>query len=133
MSHRQSCRCQIFENKRISLPILAIHTLLIQIEKKLPYHDEFQALEWKFTGELINKFIFHVKIIIDPPSQIQKKLHIFMKCTFSSLLRVLKDYINHNYVITIEMCNEDEYNKLDVEYVEKDVKIVEIHPMYRKL
>lgn len=132
MGHIKYCQCSIFQKRWISLPILVIHSMIMQIEEKLSDYDEFIALEWKFSGALLNQFTFHIKITIDPPSQMQKKLYLYTECTFSSLFRILKDYINHNYLIRMEMCNVEDYNELKADYFEKDLKIVEVYPTLKK-
>lgn len=128
MPHAKYCQCSIFKHKNISLVILAIHAILAEIEQSLPYFEDFDILEKKFSGPLLDKFIFHVKVIIDPPSQLQKKLHLVTQCTMTSLFSILKDYLGHNYLITIEMCDVESYDKHGGEYFENNLKILEIHP-----
>lgn len=99
--------------------------MLAEIENNLSYYKDFEILEKKFSEPLLNNFIFHVKIKIDPPSQLQKKLYLMMECTMSSLLDILKNYLEHNYLITIEMCDADAYDKFEGKYFPNNLKILE--------
>lgn len=127
--HHINCQCSIFKSKNISLPILVIHSMLVEIEDKLDNSEDFEILERKFSGSLVNKFIFHTRVKIDPPGQLQKKLHLYTECTISSLRGILKNYLGFGYLISIEMCDADTYNKLETEYFENNIKRVEIYPL----
>lgn len=135
MAHSKSCQCRIFHNKRISLQILAIHELLIDIEEKLHHDGDFEILERKLSNPLVDKFTFHCYITVDPPGQLQKKLHIITQCTMTSLIEILKNYTGLNYLISLEMCDAESYDQLEAEYFEKNVKKIEVYPLclsYRK-
>lgn len=127
MIHNKYCQCRIFRNKRISLKILAIHTLLMEIEQKIS--QDFEILETTYSNSLVNKFTFHCKIIIEPPGQLQKQLHIITECTIASLLEILKNYIGFNYLISLEMCDAATYEQLEADHFEKNVKTIEVYPV----
>lgn len=123
------CRCSIFQTKKISLPILVVHAIISEIEAKIFHYGGLEAVREKFSGPLVNKFIFHVKIKIDPPGQLQKKLYIFAQCTVSSLLDILSDYLDLHYLFTIEMCDNEAYDEVVTEFFEDNIKILEIEPL----
>lgn len=122
------CKCSIFKNSNISLPILVIHAMLAEIERNLAYYKDFLIVKQKFSGTFVNKFSFHVKVKIEPPGQLQKKLYFIMECTISELLNILEEYLELNYLIFIEMCNVATYDRLKAKYHEKQFETYKLYP-----
>lgn len=126
MDHNQGkkCKCKIFQNKAISIQILCIHSVIVEIERKLLNFADIITLREQFINSSFNRFIFCAKFEIDPPIR-YKIFSVITKGTISSLLWILDNYLSekYNFLTIIEMIDELTYDKLESQYFENRSKV----------
>lgn len=116
-SFDKECSCVVFKNKKLSLEMLCIHTILVQIESFFLDHGNFDIISDFYNITCLKQLIFHVRVFVVHMSQHKSSIFV-MKCNLHTFFFVLKNYYNLNKVIffSIEMLDVENYQLLEMQY-----------------
>lgn len=100
------CLCSAFEDKNMSLQLLAIHQIIYQVQKLLENSANKKAYQI-CQNKLLNQFTFYIKIVAYDKDK-QKFEYFIIKTDFQQLFSIIFPKLK---VWMWELVNENEYFK----------------------